>query len=73
MLRDLNDATLGSLGCTKMDAVGASSPDSILAREAELGLEHLDLPSLEQAYANTKTRVIIIEIVKVPLFYYRPQ
>ena len=75
VLRDLNDATLGSLGSTKMDAVGDSSPDSILAREAELGLEHLDLPALEQAYANTKTRVIIIDfngtlVVKEPAGKY---
>ena len=58
VLRDLNDATLQG---TKMDTIGDSSPDSILAREAELGLEKLDIPALEYAYANTKTRVIIID------------
>ncbi|KAL7543485.1 hypothetical protein ACHAXR_012780 [Thalassiosira sp. AJA248-18] len=75
VLRDLNDATLGSLGCTKMDAVGASSPDSKVALEAELGLERLDLPALEHAYAVTKTRVIIIDfngtlVVKEPAGKY---
>jgi len=74
VLRDLNDATLEST--TKMDAVGDSSPDSILAREAELGLERLDLPALEHAYATAKTsRVIIIDfngtlVVKEPAGKY---
>jgi trehalose 6-phosphate synthase/phosphatase len=63
VLRDLNDATLGDKsGATKsLDAVGDDSPDSILAREAELGLERLDMVALESAYASTKTRVIIID------------
>lgn len=77
VLRDLNDATLGdgsALG-TKMDAVGDNSPDSILKREAELGLEQLDLMSLQNAYSNTKTRVIIIDfngtlVVKEPAGKY---
>jgi trehalose 6-phosphate synthase/phosphatase len=72
VLRDLNDATLQS---TNMVAVGESSPDAILAREAELGLKRLDLPALEHAYASTKSRVIIIDfngtlVVKEPAGKY---
>jgi trehalose 6-phosphate synthase/phosphatase len=72
VLRDLNDATLQS---TKMEAIGDSSPDSILAREAELGLVRLDLKALRHAYANTKSRVIIIDfngtlVVKEPAGKY---
>ena len=68
VLRDLNDATLQS---SKMETIGESSPDSILAREAELGLERLSLLALKHAYANTKTRVFIIDfngtlVVKEP-------
>lgn len=58
VLRDLNDATLQG---AKMDTIGDSSPDSILAREAELLIEKLDISALAYAYANTKTRVIIID------------
>lgn len=57
VLRDLNDATLSS---GRMDAVGESSLNSILARESELGLARLDLPALERAYAATKTRRVLI-------------
>lgn len=59
-----------------MDAVGESSPDSILAREAELGLERLDMAALEHAYKTTNTtRVIIIDfngtlVVKEPAGKY---
>ncbi|KAL7444630.1 hypothetical protein ACHAXH_008584 [Discostella pseudostelligera] len=72
VLRDLNDATLQS---TKMEAIGDCSPDSILAREAELGLVRLDLKALRHAYANTKSRVIIIDfngtlVVKEPAGKY---
>ena len=72
VLRDLNDATLQS---TKMAAIGESSPDSILAREAELGLVRLDVKALRHAYANTKSRVIIIDfngtlVVKEPAGKY---
>ena len=68
VLRDLNESTLES---TKMESVGDSSPDSILAREIELRLERLDLRALESAYAQTKKRVIIIDfngtlVVKEP-------
>mmetsp|Transcript_43467 Transcript_43467/g.91312 ORF Transcript_43467/g.91312 Transcript_43467/m.91312 type:complete len:1357 (+) Transcript_43467:272-4342(+) len=74
VLRDLNDATLEST--SKMDAVGDNSPDSILAREAEQELEHLDLRALEYAYATAKkSRVIIIDfngtlVVKEPAGKY---
>jgi len=69
VLRDLNDATLHS---AKMESVNESSLD---AREAELGLEKLSLPALEYAYANTETRVIIIDfngtlVVKEPAGKY---
>ncbi|KAL3826455.1 hypothetical protein ACHAXA_011264 [Cyclostephanos tholiformis] len=59
VLRDLHDAT--SLQSTNMEAVGDRRPDAILAREAELGLQRLDLMALEHAYKKTKSRVIIID------------
>ena len=62
VLRDLNDATLGGGHKSSfMDAVGDSSPNLMLAREAELGLERLDLTALEGAYAASRTRVVIID------------
>mmetsp|Transcript_18824 Transcript_18824/g.37984 ORF Transcript_18824/g.37984 Transcript_18824/m.37984 type:complete len:1293 (+) Transcript_18824:109-3987(+) len=72
VLRDLNDATDQS---TRTEAVGDGSPDSILAREIELGLEKLDLPSLEHAYKTSKKRVIFIDfngtlVVKEPAGKY---
>jgi len=72
VLRDLNDATHQS---TRTEAVGDGSPDSILAREIELGLEKLDLPSLEHAYKTSKKRVIFIDfngtlVVKEPAGKY---
>ena len=72
VLRDLNDATNQS---TRTEAIGDSSPDSILAREIELGLEKLDLPSLEHAYSTSKNRVIVIDfngtlVVKEPAGKY---
>ena len=68
VLRDLNDAT-------RTEAVGDGSPDSILAREIELGLEKLDLSSLEHAYETSKKRVIFIDfngtlVVKEPAGKY---
>lgn len=60
VLRDLNDATLSESSSGRMDAVGESSPNSILARESELGLARLNLPGLERAYAATKTRRVLI-------------
>ena len=61
VLRDLDDATLQQ--SANMEAVSSAdkSLDAILARESELGLERLDLPALERAYANTKSRVIIVD------------
>ena len=44
-----------------MEAIGDSSPDAILAREAESGLKRLDLSALDHAYSVTKSRVIIID------------
>jgi trehalose 6-phosphate synthase/phosphatase len=72
VLRDLNDATHQS---TRTEAVADGSPDSILAREIELGLEKLDLPSLEHAYKTSKKRVIFIDfngtlVVKEPAGKY---
>eukprot|EP00574_Skeletonema_japonicum_P002749 CAMPEP_0201713144 /NCGR_PEP_ID=MMETSP0593-20130828/54_1 /ASSEMBLY_ACC=CAM_ASM_000672 /TAXON_ID=267983 /ORGANISM="Skeletonema japonicum, Strain CCMP2506" /LENGTH=1314 /DNA_ID=CAMNT_0048202233 /DNA_START=31 /DNA_END=3975 /DNA_ORIENTATION=- len=72
VLRDLNDATDQS---TRTEAVGDGSPDSILAREIELGLEKLELPSLEHAYKTSKKRVIFIDfngtlVVKEPAGKY---
>ncbi len=72
VLRDLNDAILQS---TKMEAIGDSSPESILAREAELGLVRLDVKALRHAYANAQSRVIIIDfngtlVVKEPAGKY---
>lgn len=72
VLRDLADATQQS---TRTEAVGDGSPDSILAREIELGLEKLDLPSLEDAYKISKKRVIVIDfngtlVVKEPAGKY---
>ncbi|EJK77054.1 hypothetical protein THAOC_01139, partial [Thalassiosira oceanica] len=68
VLRDLNDATLEG---SKLEAIGEASPDTVLAREAELCLERLDPPSLEAAYSSTRTRVFIIDfngtlVVKEP-------
>jgi len=76
VLRDLNDATLSKSTSSRMDVVGDSSPDSILAREAELGLERLDLLALQHAYKTSKMkRVIIIDfngtlVVKEPAGKY---
>lgn len=72
VLRDLNDATDQS---TRTEAVGDGSPDSILAREIELGLEKLELPSLEHAFNISKKRVIFIDfngtlVVKEPAGKY---
>jgi trehalose 6-phosphate synthase/phosphatase len=44
-----------------MKSVGDGTPEAILARELELGLERLDVRALESAYAETKKRVIIID------------
>ena len=61
VLRDLDDATLQQ--SANMEAISSAdkSPDAIFARESELGLERLDLPALERAYTNTKSRVIIVD------------
>lgn len=61
VLRDLDDATLQQ--SANMEAISTvdKSPEAIMAREAELGLERLDLPALERAYASTKSRVIIVD------------
>lgn len=61
VLRDLDDATLQQ--SANMEAISSAnkSPDAILARESELGLERLDLPALGRAYAKTKSRVIIVD------------
>ncbi|EED95365.1 trehalose-6-phosphate synthase, partial [Thalassiosira pseudonana CCMP1335] len=59
VLRDLNDATHDD--SIKMKSVGDGTPEAILARELELGLERLDVRALESAYAETKKRVIIID------------
>mmetsp|Transcript_10939 Transcript_10939/g.23726 ORF Transcript_10939/g.23726 Transcript_10939/m.23726 type:complete len:1323 (+) Transcript_10939:93-4061(+) len=72
VLRDLNDATLEG---SKLEAIGEASPDTVLAREAELCLERLDPPSLEAAYSSTRTRVFIIDfngtlVVKEPAGKY---
>jgi len=58
VLRDLSDTMLES---KKLDGVGENSPESILAREIELGLERLDLGALISAYEESKNRVIIID------------
>ena len=58
VLRDLSDNMDES---KSLDVIGDNSPDSILAREIELGLERLDLRALESAYAETTNRVIIID------------
>jgi trehalose 6-phosphate synthase/phosphatase len=73
VLRDLNDATHED--STKREAVGGSSPESVLARELELSLERLDFGSLEEAYKMTSKRVIIIDfngtlVVKEPAGKY---
>ncbi|KAL7548856.1 hypothetical protein ACHAWF_012115, partial [Thalassiosira exigua] len=71
VLRDLNDATLKR----GLVAVGEGTPDAVAAREAEMGLERLDVPALECAYARTKTRVVVIDfngtlVVKEPAGKY---
>ena len=72
VLRDLNDATDES---ARTEAVGDGSPESILAREIELGLEKLDLSAVEHAYKSSKNRVVIIDfngtlVVKEPAGKY---
>ena len=72
VLRDLNDATLEG---SKLEAIGEASPDTQLAREAELCLQRLDPASLETAYTSTKTRVFVIDfngtlVVKEPAGKY---